>query len=104
MARSNAQDPPLDLYIGQWINFLNRKPADVARKTGINEGYLSQLISGKKRNPAYPKIRLIADELGIGIDTLRKPPPDGPTIETLRGLDPRVVNRILQQPNPRSKK
>lgn len=91
----------LDLYIGQWISFLDRKAADVAKKIGINEGYLSQLISGHKHNPSYLMIRAIADELGVGIDTLRKPPPSGVVVEALRGLDPGVVNRILGRPTPR---
>jgi transcriptional regulator with XRE-family HTH domain len=67
---------PMDLHIGPWIAFLGRRASDVARKTGINEGYLSQLISGDKRNPSYDHVKRIADELRIPIDALRHKPPE----------------------------
>ena len=83
-----------DLHIGAWIRFLGRKPTEIAKNAKINEGYLSQLISGEKQNPSYDMIRRIADELKIGIDQLRRPPPDEKTVELVRSLDPAIIERI----------
>lgn len=99
MIKSNKKTRPpiiMDLQIGPWISFLQRRPAEIAQKIGINEGYLSQLISSEKQNPSYDLVRRLADELGIPIDSLRKPPPDKKTIETVRSLDPAVVKHIRQ--------
>ena len=79
MVKENKPPPPGisdDLHFGPWIAFLGRKPSEVARGTNINEGYLSQLISGEKQNPSYKHVKRIADELGIPIDALRRLPPD----------------------------
>jgi transcriptional regulator with XRE-family HTH domain len=87
-------DPPEPLYIGPWLTVLGVTQAELSKKANINEGYLSQIISGKKQNPAFAKIARIADALGIPIDALRSMPPDKKTIEAIRSLNSGIVDRI----------
>lgn len=64
------------LYLGQWLAVLGRKPSEVSRAVGCNEGYLSLLISGKqKRNPSAELILDLSDELGVSVNALYTPPP-----------------------------
>jgi transcriptional regulator with XRE-family HTH domain len=82
------------LYIGQWIRALGMTPAEVARGTGMNEGYLSQLISGDKKNPSGATLSLLAGHLGIPIDYLYRPTPDREFIEKAGQIDPSVLARL----------
>lgn len=82
------------LYIGEWIRALGYKQVEVVRKTGINEGYLSSLISGAKKNPSYDMLNQIADFLGVPVSYFNRPPPDRQFIEEAAELDPRVLARL----------
>lgn len=97
VARRRPRPIPPPLYIGQWIRSLGRTPAEVSRAIGRNEGYLSQLISGGKKNPSLGLQQEIADELGIPVDYLRRPPPDKDFVEQARALDPAVIDRLRKQ-------
>lgn len=98
MAKDNSNEPvpEFDLHIGLWINALGRQQSEIAANLGVNEGYLSQLISGQKRNPSYDLVKRLADELGIPIDYLRRKPPTRADVEQVMALDPGVLNRIRQ--------
>jgi len=69
-------------------------PAEVVRATGINEGYLSQLISGEKKNPSGRTLLLISGHLGIPMGLLYEPPPDREFIEKAGKIDPAILSRL----------
>src|SRR6185436_1229896 len=50
-ARRREKREPPPYFIGEWIRALGARPRDVAKGANVNEGYLSQLISGEKKNP-----------------------------------------------------
>jgi transcriptional regulator with XRE-family HTH domain len=83
------------LYVGEWIRALGLKQVEVVRGTRINEGYLSELVSGKKRNPSYDILCQIADFLGIPVSYFGRPPPDRGFIEEAADLDPKVLAKLL---------
>lgn len=85
------------LFIGEWIRALGYRPVDVVRATGVNEGYLSELISGKKRNPSVSLLADIADFLGIPMGLLRRPPPDQEFIREAAAIDPAILSRLKPQ-------
>ncbi len=72
-------------------------PARVSRETGINEGYISQLISGEKSNPSYGILREIADHIGVPVAIFEKPPPDPKLTGELANLPPSVRDKLLTQ-------
>lgn len=82
------------LYVGQWIRALDRRPTDVARGSGVNEGYLSELINGRKANPGGHVLLAIAAELGIPMDYLYRPPPDQKLLEKLDEIEPEILAKL----------
>lgn len=82
------------LYIGEWIRALGVKQIEVVRATGINEGYLSSLISGTRKNPSFEYLNQIADFLGIPVGYFNRPPPDREFLTEAAGLDPKVLARL----------
>lgn len=89
-----AGRPIKPLYIGQWISALGLVQREIAREAGMNEGYLSLLISGKKVNPSHAMVAAIADAMGIRWDCLYEPPPSKEVIQTAQNLDPVVLSRL----------
>lgn len=94
---SSTQFRPL--YIGQWIRALHKRPRDVSKGTGINEGYISQLISGEKKNPSGAKLALIAEYLDIPLGYLYRPPPGQEFLEEAATLDPAILSRLRPPTN-----
>jgi transcriptional regulator with XRE-family HTH domain len=76
------------------------KPRDVARDAEINEGYLSMLISRKRDNPSLDILTRIADAMGVGIDDLRRPPPDKKVLEEISRLSPEQLDRLRRSKQP----
>lgn len=94
LTRRQAPKQFRKLYIGEWIRALGFKQVEVVRATGINEGYLSSLISGARRNPSFDVLNEIADFLGIPVSYFNRPPPDKEFLAEAAGLDPRVLSRL----------
>lgn len=88
--------PPPPLFIGQWIRAMGLTPAEVARDAPMNEGYLSELISGRKQKPSIEILQAIAKVLGIPRDKLHEPPPAKEVIEAARTLGPSVLRRLWE--------
>lgn len=94
--RVKRQQPPL--FIGEWIRALGRRQTEIARAASMNEGYLSELCSGKTSK--YPSVGLlddIAEALGIPAAALKRPPPSQETVNQVRDLDPAVISKLRRQ-------
>jgi transcriptional regulator with XRE-family HTH domain len=94
IARKRPPAPRKPLYIGQWIRALGFKQRDVVKATGINEGYLSELIKGDKDNPSATVLMQIAEFLEIPLGYLYRPPPDREFIEQAGQLDAATIARL----------
>lgn len=95
--KSVPSKEPKPLYVGPWIRAVGTTQAAVSRETGINEGYLSEIISGGKKNPSAAKLMLIADFLKVPLGDLYKQPPSAALLEQVAGYDPAVVVRLSQK-------
>lgn len=73
---------------------MGRRPVDVVRATGINEGYLSELIAGNKTNPSAEVLLEIADFLGIPMQYFYRPPPTREQLDQTAGIDPVVLAKL----------
>jgi len=89
---------PRKLYIGEWIFRFSHKPVEIAKLANIGESYLSQLISGKKKNQSAAVLIDIANVLRISMDDLYQPPPPSSVAEATERLTPSqiaVLGRLL---------
>lgn len=84
------------LYIGQWLSRLNRRAGEVAAKSGVDEAYLSQLISGEKTNPGTAMMMAISEELGISVNALYREPPPIDITESLKAIRPDLLEALSQ--------
>jgi transcriptional regulator with XRE-family HTH domain len=99
MARSS---PKLfkPLYVGEWVAQSGRQQEDIADRTGITDAYLSELISGKKKNPSAHVLRALSEELGITVNDLYRKPPSAAQLDRLKNLSPSdaaTLARLLDQ-------
>lgn len=95
IARDEDEDEPL--YVREWMRALGFRAAKIARSTGINEGYLSEIVNRKKRNPSRAVIKQIAAELGIDWKALYDPPPAEAQIQQLQKLSPETLERLRRR-------
>jgi transcriptional regulator with XRE-family HTH domain len=95
LKRSAQRPATRRLYLGEWIRAMGRKPAEVAKAADINEGYLSQLISGQKKNPSALLLHSIADFIGIPMQYLYRPPPNRTWLAEAADLEPAILERLI---------
>ncbi len=66
-----------DFKLREWLTALGVSQAKLAEDAHINEGYLSELVSGKKQNPSRDMQKRIGDALKIRPTLLWTLPPRG---------------------------
>jgi transcriptional regulator with XRE-family HTH domain len=71
------------LYIGEWLNRLGRRQNEAAEALGVTETYISELISGKKKNPHHAILYDLSEWLGLTINDLYRPPPARAAVEAV---------------------
>lgn len=84
------------LYVGAWIRARNFKPAEVAKNAPINEGYLSEIISGKKKNPSRQMLARIASYIGVKVSDFDRPPPSAKLLDQLSDFDPETIADLIR--------
>lgn len=82
------------LYLGEWLAALKVKPASVSKETGINEGYLSELIRRKKENPTRSILRRIGKFVGVEWHLFYEPPPPRSVLDQIKKYGPGVLERL----------
>lgn len=92
--KSRPRRSPPKYYIGEWIRALGAKPADIARELPMNEGYLSEIISGKKDNPSAAIQADIANYLKIPASYFLNPPPSQQILKETVGISAEVLARL----------
>ena len=83
-------------YLGEWLEALDIKPAKLAIEAEVNEGYLSQLISGDKTNPSPTYVRKLAAVLDIPWRALFDPPPTAATMDAINRYGPKLLERLAR--------
>jgi hypothetical protein len=94
MHRQRPRAPSPELYIGEWLRALDIRPREVSRGAQVNEGYLSQLISGQKIKASAGTLKRIGDYLGIDWRKLYERPPNREAIRAALALDPALLARF----------
>jgi hypothetical protein len=89
--RPRRANPPA--YVREWLRAFGLKPAEVARAAEVNEGYLSQLISGQKNNPSPGFLMDLAGVMPqpFHYTQFYKPPPDDAALKALASIDPALL-------------
>lgn len=89
--RPRRANPPA--YVREWLRAFGLKPADVARAAEINEGYLSQLISGQKKNPSAGLLMDLAEVMPqpFHYTQFYRAPPDDAALRALASIDPALL-------------
>lgn len=93
------------LYVGEWVAQSRRQQEDIAESAGITDAYLSELMSGKKKNPSAHVLRALSEVLGITINDFYEKPPTAAQMDRLKNLSPAdaaTLRRLLNQAKTRS--
>lgn len=95
------------LYIGPWLARLGKKPVDAAKAIGVTETYMSELISGKKKNPGHAILFDLSEWLGIPMNALYRMPPAQNAVDAVEGMtaaEMAALGTLLDKVNRGTKK
>lgn len=65
-----AHDMQLARALNEYIAELGMRQVDVCRKSGLSDAHVSQLFSGKIRDPKVSVVRKVTQAMGISVDDL----------------------------------
>lgn len=88
------------LYVGEWVAQSRRQQEDIAEEAGITDAYLSELMSGKKKNPSAHVLRSLSEVLGVTVNDFYRKPPSSAQLDRLKNLSPAdaaMLTRLLDQ-------
>jgi transcriptional regulator with XRE-family HTH domain len=97
MPSQRHREPPPEVFIGEWLHALDIRPREVSKGARVNEGYLSQLISGQKVNASAAMVKRIGDYLGIDWRKLYERPPNREILRAASKLDPAILARFRKE-------
>lgn len=93
--KPDDDDPELPpLFVGEWLARLGIKPTKIAADANVNEGYLSEVIAGGKRNPGRLWLAKVAKAAGIPPHYFNVPPPPVSAINALSQFDTATLDRL----------
>jgi transcriptional regulator with XRE-family HTH domain len=89
------------IYLNQWLEALEMDQKTLVERTGLSQGYLSNIGSGRRGNPTMASLHAIATAMGISFNDLFRPPPSDAAMSELQELSPSAGKALLRA---RSKK
>jgi hypothetical protein len=91
-AETEAEGAPI--FLREWMTALNVRGVTIRQETGITEGYISSLKSGRRKNPGQPILKQIADVLGISVPELYRPPPSDEDLAKMGPYSAQTLARL----------
>jgi len=91
------------LRLGAWLLAFGMTKTTLSKGSGVSLPYISQMISGTKRNPSEGMLIDIADYLfpdvpeDERVSYLYRSPPDQTFVRTARDLNPDLLRRIMRK-------
>lgn len=85
------------LYLGDWIESMGYRQADVCKATGISQGYISNLSGGRKGNPSANILLRISEFIGITINDFYLPPPPDDALTQLGRYSPVAREGLMRR-------
>lgn len=86
---------PREIFLGDWIKFLDLKVVDVAKCAGCTQGYISNIARGAKDNINALYLLAISDMMGVTVNDLFKRPPPKSVVAQLESYSPKARETIL---------
>ena len=62
--------PSLSQKLVQALNLRGMKPADLARESGVSTARISEIVTGKTKNPQLKTLKKLADALEVSVNAL----------------------------------
>lgn len=56
--------------LAEFVRLRRLSKADLTRLAGLSAPYITELLSGKRRNPSYKTLQALADALEIDVEAL----------------------------------
>ena len=98
----NDEDEPPQIYLGQWLHFLDTDVTEAAKIAGCTQGYMSNIIANRKSNVNVLFLLKLSAQLGVTINDFYKPPPSEAQIKALRSLSSEAQATVLARRRAKS--
>jgi plasmid maintenance system antidote protein VapI len=93
--QKDASKDPLDIHLAEWLEFFQVGPSEAARIAGCSQGYISNIMAGRKKDINVLYLLKLSDHFGITVNDFYRPLPSKAQLNTLKSLSPRAQASIL---------
>lgn len=91
------KEPPLRIFLGQWLDFFEMDVGEAAKVAGCSQGYVSNIIANRKTNINVLYLLNISNKLGVTINDFYRPLPRKAELDAFKELSPKAQAAILQK-------
>jgi hypothetical protein len=91
------KEAPLEIFLGQWLDFFEVDVGEAAKIAGCTQGYISNIIANRKTNINVLYLFKISTSLGVTINDFYRPLPRKAELDAFKELSPKAQAAILQK-------
>lgn len=93
---------PREIFLGDWLNEFGIKVGEAAEIAGCDQSYISNIISGRKKNINALYLLRLSERMDININDFFRPLPSQSTLTALKRLSPKAQAAVLAQKRKRA--
>ena len=86
---------PRDIFLGAWLDYFGLSRSEAARIAGCGQPYISNIVSGDRKNVNAMYLLLLSEHLGISINDFYSRPPAAAAIDQIAHLSPAAQAAVL---------
>ncbi len=87
--------PYQELHLGDWLTFFEIGPTEAAEIAGCTQGYISNMVGGRKDNINVLYLLRLSEHMGVTVNDFYRPLPSRNQLATLKNLSPKAQAAIL---------
>lgn len=96
MGKPAEEDVP-EIHLGDWLSFFEMGASEAAEIAGCTQGYISNIVGGRKPNINVLYLLKLSEHLGVTINDFYRPLPNRTTLNALKNLSPKAQAAILDR-------
>lgn len=93
----NADDEAPEIHLGDWLAFFEMGASEAAEIAGCTQGYISNIVGGRKPNINVLYLLKLSEFMGVTINDFYRPLPSRTTLNALKNLSPKAQAAILDR-------
>lgn len=96
MGKGRTPEVP-EIHLGDWLEFFEIGPSEAGEIAGVTQGYISNIVAGRKPNVNVLILLKLSDHMGVTVNDFYRPLPSRSQLKALEDLSPKARAAIMDR-------